>query len=145
MNKLLTIDQFRNTFSSWKTVPDDDIYNIAKKLSESAVPSETKPDIFWEYLYTPLKKGKGIVLFPFSMSEYNNRYFCFLGQHGRLDIEKGTSFYNDIYTFLKSALEFTHSNNFNPDYIEKHVPYIFRTGKILGKYALEGILPRKEK
>ena len=145
MNKLLTFDQFRYAFLSWKTVPDDEIHTAAKKLSESAVPSETKPDLFWEDFYAPIKRGNGIVLFPFSMSKYNNQYFCFLGKYGRLDITKGSSFYSDIYTFLKSALEFTRSDNFNPDYIEKHVPYMFRTGKILGKYALEKILPGKEK
>lgn len=145
MNKLLTIDQFINTFSGLETVQYDETYAVAKKLSEAAVPSETKPDIFWEDFYAPLKKGNRILLLPFSMSKDNNQYFIFLGQYGRLDIENGSSFNKDIHTFLKSALEFTISDNFNHEYIEKHVPFMFRTGKILGKYALEKILTSKEK
>ncbi len=69
-----------------------------------------------------------------------------MNKYGRISISKGNGHNDDdIYTLLRSTLNFTNSKPYNLRFVEKKVPYYFRTGKIQGKYVLEETMSRKEK
>lgn len=132
-------------------IRDSDLYKMIKTLSVKAFPSEeSEYDKRWINFYLPLKRRGYFILAPLSIMLYNKKFFVsFPSASVEWEIDKGRTnndisrnFYRDL---IGQVLALCPILKKNPDIVSMTLPYDIRTGKVLGKYVLEKLIPSSKK
>lgn len=125
------------------------IYNLVKRLTDLAFPTIRygKFDKRWFDFYLPLKRNGHLISLPFGIVKYPRRFFACFHQLGNLQIKIGREKIEKEYkTIFEETLRFIPLIKKTKNKIlKKTIPYDIRTGKILGKYILGRLMPKKEK
>lgn len=131
-----------------KKIENTSIYNLTRKLTDQAFPTyEDKFDRKWFDFHLPLRRSGKMISLPFGIVEYQKEFYLGFRGLGNLDIKKGRKKTPEEYqTIFEEALRFIPLIKKTKNKIlEKITPYDIRTGKILGKYIMEKLMPQKEK
>ncbi|MEM5811678.1 MAG: hypothetical protein QXG91_02990 [Candidatus Aenigmatarchaeota archaeon] len=115
-------------------IKNDEIFELAKKLSERAFPNLVygKNDKRWLYFYFPFKNA----LIPFALIQQYDKYYVAFLNGANITITKGNEKYNKIYKkIIEETLNFLPKIKENPKVIEEKVPIKYRTGKIKLKHT----------
>lgn len=115
-------------------IKNDEMFNLAKQLSEKAFPNlvYSKNDKRWLYFYFPFKT----FLIPFALIQQYDKYYIAFQNGANITITKGDEKYNQIYKkIIEETLNFLPKIKENPKIIEEKVPIKYRTGKIKLKHT----------
>lgn len=128
-----------------KKIQDSQLYKAIVKLTEKAYPTqENRYEKRWIDFYIPLKRRGYLILFPLGIIMYDQKYFLSL-RESQIEVCKGKA-KDDFYQgLIEQTLEFTRVIKKDPDIIKKSIPNDIRTGRILGKYVMEKLLPADKK
>ncbi|MFH1200452.1 MAG: hypothetical protein V1708_05270 [Candidatus Micrarchaeota archaeon] len=123
-----------------------EIHGLVGKITALAFPTfEDEFDKRWDSFYLPLRRSGKIIAMPVYVGEYQRSYTASFRSLGVLQVSPGKEeaeewlwqAFKEIQRFIP-VLKKTENG-----VIEKTLPYDFRTGKIRGKYVLQGIFPNK--
>ncbi len=126
-------------------IQDGRLYKAVKRLTDKVYPSEENNyEKKWFDFYLPLKRRGYFILVPVSIILYDKRFFLAF-PHSQFEVCKGRE-KNEFYLGLtEQILEFSRILKKDPGIVAKAIPFDIRTGRVLGKYVLEDLLPIKEK
>ncbi len=130
-----------------KKIENTSVYNLVRELTDQAFPSyEDRYDRKWFDFYLPLRRSGKMISLPFGIVEYKKEFFIGFQGLGHLQVKRGRAKVEEEYqTLFKEALRFVPLiKKTKPKILEKTVPHDIRTGKILGKYIMEKLMPKKE-
>ncbi|MFZ2456551.1 MAG: hypothetical protein WAX07_08745 [Candidatus Altiarchaeia archaeon] len=134
---------------SWdRPVFDDAAYSLAQKLAETAYPDHA--DRFerrWKCFYLPLKRSGRRISVPFTLVEYDGRFYLLFRNLGGIALEKGRDTFDGFYAkMLREALRFMRlGEKEGSGTILSTVPYDIRTGRVKGRYVLRKNMREKTK
>lgn len=126
-------------------IMDSRLYKAVTKLTKQAYPSEeSKYDKRWLDFYLPLKRRGYFILAPLAIVQYDKRFFLNI-LHSHVEVDNGKEKNEFFWVLIEQALSFSRILKKDPGIVEKALPYDIRTGRILGKYVREDLLPVNKK
>lgn len=126
-------------------IHDDGLYKAVKTLTEKAHPTEESDyEKRWHDFHVPLKRNRYFILVPLPIILYDKRFFlCF--QRSQVEVCKGKD-RNDFFSgLIEQTVKFSRILRKAPSIIMQAIPYDIRTGRVLGRYVLENLLPAEGK
>lgn len=128
-----------------QTIQDSRLYKALNKLTKKAFPTEKSHcEKRWSDFYIPFKRRDYFILVPITIILYDKRFFLSF-QHSQVEVCKGNNKNDFFLGLINQTLEFSRIIKKNPDIVIESVPYDIRTGRVLGKYVLENLLPAEKK
>jgi hypothetical protein len=135
----------RNLTGAKKQIKDSRLYKEVIALTRRAYPSQAhKHDKRWLDFYLPLKRRGYFILVPMGIVLNDKRFFLY-PYHSEIEVCEGGE-KNEFYRgLIEQTLEFSRIIKKDPGIVTKAIPYDMRTGRILGKYVMEELLPAGKK
>jgi hypothetical protein len=128
-----------------RILKDSRLYDAVSALTSKAYPTEeTVHEKRWHCFYLHLKRNSYFILIPLTIILYDMRFFLsFL--HSQVEVCRGAE-KNDFYMgLIGQCQKFSRLVRKNPEIVVKAVPNDIKTGRILGKYVMEDLLPSEKK
>lgn len=126
-------------------VQDAQLFKAIRTLTEKAYPSqENSYDKRWLDFYLPVKRRGYLILIPLGIVLYDERFFLSF-PHSQIEVCKGKEKNEFFLGLIAQVLEFSRILKKDPGIVTKAVPNDIRTGRVLGKYVLEDLLPAEKK
>ena len=114
-------------------------------LTDKAYPTEEDAhEKKWFDFYLPLKRRGHFILVPLGIVLYDKRFFLAF-PHSDIEVIGGRE-KNEFYSGLIQQISvFSRILKKDPGIVAKAVPFDIRTGRVLGKYVLQDLLPIEKK
>ena len=124
------------------------LLNLIKKLANLAYPDESDPKIQekkWYNFYLPVRIGK-IGAIKVAIVNYKKMYALIPTNFTPLEVYPGNmEIEEEYFDVVNDMIRFSKILMKNPKIIKRCLPPELRTGRILGKYVMKKVLPKKEK
>lgn len=128
-----------------QTIHDGGLYKAVRTLTEKAYPTdESDYEKRWQDFYLPLKRRGYFILAPLAIILYDKRFFVSF-PHSQVEVLKGKEKNGFCLGLIEQTMEFSRILKKDPGIVMKALPHDMRTGRVLGKYVLEDLLPAEKK
>lgn len=126
-------------------IKDSRLYKAIKTLTETAYPSQADDhDKRWLDFYLPLKRRDHFILVPLGIVLHHKRFFLAF-PHSDVEVLTGNEKNEFYFGLIKQTMRFSEIVKKDAGIVAKAIPYDIRTGRILGKYVMENLLPADKK
>ena len=155
---MLRYEQLENILFENIKIESSELFNLARELAQKAEPNLCfgENDRRWIFFYLPVSisrympPAEKFALIPFALIWQKHSFHCeiyylvFPYPLSSIEVVKGNRRVSKMYRrILEDTIDFLPNIKANPQLIEKHVPYIFRRGRIKRKYVEEPELSRE--
>jgi hypothetical protein len=126
-------------------IQDDRLYKAVRRLTDKVYPTEENSyEKKWFDFYLPLRRRGYFILVPLGIVLYDKRFFLAF-PHSNVEVLSGEE-KNEFYLgLIQQTVEFSRILKTDPGIVAKAIPLDIRTGRVLGKYILENLLPIEKK
>jgi len=128
-----------------KKIQDSKVYKAVRRITDKVYPTEENSyEKKWFDFYLPLKRRGYFILVPLGIVLYDKRFFLAF-PHSNVEVLTGKE-KNEFYLCLiQQTAEFSQILKKDPWIVAKAIPLDIRTGRVLGKYILNDLLPVEKK